>query len=245
MMKTTRTALVLALTVSALSVSAMPAKAASILYYSDFTVGTDRMAAALLALAGSHTTTTAASTADFATQIATGNYDLGIFFQQSSSGAGFNTAWTALSNFVDAGGRAIVADWTVPMGLSNSPAEMGFSYAGDANETEVTVTDASLATGIANPVALANPGWGIFSYGLNGTCAAVFGNGDCAVVSGAGGRVWLNGFLGDTFANGAQGQQLYTNEINTLLNPSVPEPATLALFGTGLLFASRRRRTTK
>ena len=59
------------------------ASAGSILYFNDYNVGTDRMAEALTGLSVTYDINTVISSADFATEIATGNYDLGILMIQN------------------------------------------------------------------------------------------------------------------------------------------------------------------
>jgi hypothetical protein len=187
----------------------------SILYFADAVVGTDRMPPALAA--SGYPVTTATSLADFATKIATGDYRLGILFEQNQSGSAYDTAFSALAAHIAAGGAAIAADWT-----RNGSHATAFqtSFAGSSNNATVTVTDQPLSVGVTNPVLLTNPGWGTFSYGMSGasgtTCAATFSNGQCAMVVGNGGRTIFNGFLSDT-PSAAQGQQLFLNQINAVL----------------------------
>lgn len=221
-----------------------PARAQSILYYVDLALGTDQMAAALTALPGSYTVTTATDPTDFATKIALGTFDLGIFFQQNSSGADYDAAFTALNTFVAGGGAAIATDWTRTDAHTTG---LGAMFTGNTNETTVTVTDPALAVGISNPVDLFNPGWSVFSTGLSGTTAATFASAEGAIVVGNGGRSIVNGFLSDTFVDGPEGVQLYTNEIvSVLATPVVPEPGSLAMLAGGGLafgvFALRRMR---
>ncbi|MCX6545027.1 MAG: PEP-CTERM sorting domain-containing protein [Acidobacteria bacterium] len=226
----------------AMTLGARAANASSILYFNDLNVGTDRMAAALVAVSGSHTVTTAADLASFTTLLTGGGYDLAIFFQQNSSGASFDSAWTAVAAHLAAGGAAIGADWTRTDGHASA---FSTAFTGTYNQGTVTVTAASLLTGITNPVSLYNPGWGVFSTDLTpGICAATFTNGDCAITFGSGTRAIFNGFLSDTFTDGATGTQLYVNEINTALGP-VPEPATLTLLGLGLAGVARAARKRK
>ncbi len=217
-------------------------QAAAILYYNDLNVGTDRMAQALATRAGmGDTVVFAANLADFATQIGGGGYQLGIFFQQNSSGAAHDAAHAALGAFVAGGGLGIAADWTRNNG---NAALYGAGFTGNVNQTQVTVTHAALLPGLVNPVSLFNPGWGVFSTGLNGgTSAAMFGNGESAIVLGNSDRSIFNGFLADTFVSGAQGQTLYENEISFLLGQTavIPEPGTLVVLGLGLLAWRRRR----
>ncbi len=235
--------------IALLAIAAIPASAQNILYYNDYNVGTDSMGAALAALPVAYTVTTASDASDFVTKLSGGGYDLAVFFQQNSSGSGYDDAFSALATFIGGGGSAIAADWTLNGGHS-AAFETGFT--GGTNETSLTVTDASLAAGLGNPVELYNPGWGIFSTGLNGgTSAAVFGSGDSAIVIGNSGKTIFNGFLSDTFVDGAAGVQLYTNEIGYVLGdrvpggPDVPEPGALAMLAgmglTGVGFVLSRR----
>lgn len=210
---------------------AQPSRAGDILYYNDFSLGTDQMSLALSALAGTHTTTLASDPTDFATQIATGNFDMGIFFQQNSSGGDYDAAWAALATHIGNGGYAIGADWTQN---NTHMAAFGASFGGTSNLNQFTITDPALLAGVGNPVDLTNPGWGVFSGDLNaigsGASGADFTGGLSAIVIGNGGNTYFNGFLSDTFTTGSQGVQLYINEINAAF-AAVPEPTTMALLG--------------
>jgi len=213
------------------------AMAGTILYYSDFSVGTDRMAQALAnpLIAGSHSVTTVGSSAAFQTAINTGNYDLGIFFAQNQTSSTYASAINALGNHVAGGGLAIYADWSRNDGLS---AQFGATFGASTNQTQMNISDAQIGSGLVNPVDLFNPGWGVFSTGLDLTSyvAATFGNGEGAIVVGNSGRSIVNGFLNDTFVTAAEGQQLYINEIQYAFGQvatPVPEPASMTMFGIG------------
>jgi hypothetical protein len=237
--------------VAMLVATAGQVQAGMILYYNDFSISTDRMSEALVGLSGTHTTTTATSLSDFTTRIATGDYELVIFFQQNSSGSDYDAAFAALATHISQGGLAIATDWT---GDATHSAAFQTDFTGGVNQTSFTVLDPALGTGLANPVTLTNPGWGVFSTDLSasgGTVAAQFANSTGAVVVGNGGRTIWNGFTNDSFINGSDGVQLYTNEINSVFAapPAVPEPSSLALFGIGACVAglgsARRRRREK
>lgn len=234
----------LVVAIATLVLTAGPSRAGTILYFSDGTLGTDRMAQALAspAVTGQHTVTTSPSLAAFTAAVATGNFDLVIFFEQNSNGAAYDAAWAAVAAHIAGGGLAIGDDWT----RSNThAAAFNTTFTNVNNQTGVTVTDPLLLTGITNPVDLFNPGWGAFSTGLTAdapaTSAATFANGNSAIVFNKTNGTIFNGFLSDTFVNGPEGQRLYTNQINAIfgLAPSgggsgsaaTPEPTTLVAFG--------------
>ncbi len=230
-------------------VAAGQVQAGTILYFSDFTLGTDRMAQALAnRVAGGDSVTTVSSAAAFQAQLTGGGYDLGIFMVQGSSG--YASAINSLGTFAIGGGKSIYADWSRNTGLA---AQFGASFTGNTNQTQMTITDPSLLAGLANPINLINPGWGVFSTGLSGgvSAATFVGNGESAITIGNSGRSIVNGFLTDTFSNGAEGVRLYENQIGYLLDTTapVPEPASLAVFGIAACVAGfgavRRRRSEK
>ncbi len=222
-------------------------KAGSILYFSDGTIGTDEMAAALAALSGTYSSTTAASASGFLTDLGTGSYQLAIFFDQDFLSTDYTAEFAALATFVQDGHLAIVDDWDTADG-SSVIAPLGADFTGDTNGSTMDLT--AFNASVTNPVTLTNPGWSIaFSTGLSldatfgDSIAATFTDlsGEGAIVTGNGGRSIVNGFLSDTA--GAPGEQIYINEINGVFS-TVPEPSTLTLAGLGLLcaFAYRRLR---
>lgn len=211
------------------------ANAAGILYWTDFDLGTNNMAAALSA--GGYTFTTATGEADFVTQVGAGGWDAVVFMNQNSSN---DAAQGAISTWVGGGGKAIYADWTRDNTVA---AFFDAAFTGNVNDTQVTVNG-----GLTNPVVLANAGWGIFSTGLSvlagGVSGGTFGNGDVAIVIGNDGNSIINGFLADSFADSAEGTQLYLDQLSALLDAqAVPEPGSLLLVGLALLaFAGSRRK---
>jgi hypothetical protein len=223
------------------------ARAGAILYFVDQNMGTDEMAAALAALSATDTTTVASSPLDFAAKIASGSYDLGIFSQQVfadfanpyTNGTDFSTALSALATFVSSGGKAIVDTWNPNILPSSYVSAFGANYTGATNEPAVSMT--SFNSGVTNPVSLSNPGYVTFSTGM--TLAAITGtsiagtfpfDGEAAVIVGNGGKSIVNGFLNDTA--GTPGEQIYENEINTLLPPvhGAPEPSSWSLIALGI-----------
>jgi hypothetical protein len=216
---------------------ALPAAATTVLYRNDLSLGTDQMAAALSAL-GLSVTTTSGDLSMFTLS----NYNLVVYFNQNSGTPAGDTA--ALDSYIAGGG--ILVPIVVNHFAAEVPTGVG-GYTGNTNLSLLTVgsqLDAGLMT---NPLALTNPGWGIFSYGITGSVSAgTFENGDSAIIIGNGGQTIFNGFLNDTF-DSTNGPTLYENEINlATMAAAVPEPATVALFGSALAgFAWLRRRSRK
>jgi len=228
-----RTLMKIFLAVMMLAALLGPAQAATdILYFNDYSVGTDRMGEALGGLGAGYSVTTVTSSSDFATQIASGAYDLGIFMVQDYQSSTYADGITALGAFVAEGGRSIYTDWSI----NNTYAGLfGAAWTGSLNESPVQVAFPPLEFWLQNPVYLTNPGWGTYSMGVSGaTVAATFPSTDGAIVLGNSGRSITNGFLTDTFVDGPSGVQLYINEIHYLTNP-VPVPGAIWLLGSGLL----------
>jgi hypothetical protein len=217
-----------------------------ILYYYDYMFGPDGMAAALSSLGSNYSVTTVSDSSEFETEIATGNYSLGIFFVQGYDASVYTSAINALGSFVAGGGKAIYADWSMNSALAS--ANFGVGFTGNFNENTMTVTMPELAAGLTNPVTITttDPGWGIYSTGLNsGTTAATFANGETAIAVSMGGRVTVNGFLSDTIADEATAVRLFQNSIHTVLGDAnaIPEPGSLiiwSLLGGFGVFLRRR-----
>ncbi len=216
--------------------------AGSFVYFNDHVVGTDRMAEALASLSGTNTVTTVTSSADFAAALSGGGYDLGILMIQNSGPSSYADGINALSAFVNAGGKAIYTDWTHDNGFASA---FGVQWTGNVNQGQVTVTDAGLSAGISGGVLnLVNPGWGVFSMGLQDATVAHFESGEGAIAFGNDGRTIVNGFLTDTFVDGVGGKQLYVNEIEAVMGEHVPDSAScllLVCLGMTGLLALRRR----
>jgi hypothetical protein len=184
-----------------------------VLYFVDFTTF-DTFGQAFAALG--ITPTVATSSFDFQTQLAAGGWDLVVVMDQNI----FDTSWDApLINYVNGGGRAIVASFTQPADVA---ATFGAIYTANVDQTPITPTVADpIWNGITSPFQLFNPGvYGTWSQGLTamgGQSIGTFPNGDSGLVIGNHRRTILNGFLEDTPTNTRQGIQLAENEINALL----------------------------
>lgn len=183
--------------------SAPPAVTFDVLYffdaYADATAETTYSTAFVDGIESEgHAVTTATDGADFDTKLASGNYDVAVYFNQSTVDFAIDEA--AFQVFVDDGGRAILTDWSQTAAVATT---FDASYTGNTNETSADLA-AALSTGITDPMTLTNPSgtWGTFSMGLTaeagGTSACTFGNGNSCLVFGNDGRTALLGFLADT-----------------------------------------------
>jgi hypothetical protein len=184
-----------------------------VLYYVDFTTF-DTFGQAFAALG--ITPTVATSSFDFKDQLAAGGWDLVVVMDQNI----FDQSWDVpVINYVNGGGRAIVASFTEPADVA---ATFGAIYTSNDDQNPITSTVADpIWNGITSPFQLSNPGvYGTWSQGLTaigGQSIGAFPNGDSALVIGNDRRTILNGFFEDTPVDTSQGIQLAENEINALL----------------------------
>ena len=226
--------------------TASPAAAQHVVYWTDHNVGTSAIPGAMSVLQGMMpglTVTAAGSQAEFNTLVASGGVDLAIFGEQN--GGVFSGSSSVLATFVANGGTVLGATWRGD-GMSAFFGATPIS----ANGTSISGSGA-LFTGLTSPVAITDAYWGTFSqgYATGAECLATLSSGGCAAVLGNGGRTLLLAPLFDTYADAGAGAQFVANGAGVLLGaaPTVtPEPATVALLGTGLLgmgaFGLRRRR---
>ena len=236
----------ISLALAASAALAAPAAAQNVVYWTDSNLGTNVIPGAMSVLQSMMpglTVTAASSQSEFNTLLASGGVDLAIFGEQGNSV--FDGSSSVLATFLAGGGRVMGATW-LP---SNMPAFF------DATRTSANygtiAGGGQLFAGLASPISLANPGWGVYAngYATTETCLATSGNGDCAAVLGNGGQTLLLGPLFDAYASEEDGARFVANGAGLLLDASptvTPEPATVALLGTGLLgmgaFGLRRRR---
>jgi hypothetical protein len=224
---------VLAVACSMLAVS-RPAQAQNVLWWTDFDLNGNVIPGALAARPGLFVHQ-ATDQGDFNTQLLSGIFNLAIFGEQD--GSVFDGSSAALTSFLFGGGKILGATW-----LDGTMATFFGAAMADRNQTQI-FGGGQLFTGVSTPIQLTNPGWGVFSQGYTGAgaCMATFGSGSCAAQVGNGGNTLLLGPLFDTYGDEhtqGNGEAFVGNGIDFLLGGQVvstPEPATLALFATGLV----------
>ena len=187
------------------------AHAADVLYCVDAVTGTDHMANALAA-SGHTVTTTTDMEGTCESEIATGFYDLVVVAIQSST--------YTMPNYVARvalGEPTIVQDWRIG-GDATVATAYGFGVTA-SNPTTVSSIDASINSGVAATIGLANPGWATYSWSVRSayTTLASFEDGNAAIAQS--GNVVFNGFLTDTPDVGSEAdlEQLYSNQIGLFL----------------------------
>jgi uncharacterized delta-60 repeat protein len=173
--------------------------AGSILFFTDLSLGINQLLQALTD--GGYNVTFTSNNTDFQNEIAIPNaYDAAFYFAQNLSPDPVSV--NLLANFAAAGNKVFYFDWT----LNNTLAALfDYSYTGNTNNTQVTVTDPQLTAALpANPFTLNNPGWSVFSTGMApiGTTQvlATFSNSDGAILSNPGRTIFIYGFISDAIA---------------------------------------------
>ena len=190
-----------------------------------YTTGTNANDYAVPALTNTgFNVTIATDYTDFNTKLASGNYALGVVFNNGGCcflGLDLQTT----QNFIANGGCMIFCDWELTQSFA---ALFEASFTGNGNITPMTITDPALAAGITNPVAILNTAWGTWSTALapagNGEVLATFPDGSAAIVRGNNAHTMLLGYLSDTPPD-ADRQKLLENVIKATTcggyNPSV------------------------
>jgi hypothetical protein len=229
-----------------------PAAAQNVIWFEDGLAGSSSFASGMTALGGAlpgASIYNATSVEEFFTMLNGGGYDLAVFGEHNqSTSAPF---LGDIGNYLAGGGRWLGTTWRTDTYMSL----MNASFFG-TNQATISDNGSAFYSSVwgTSPIALYNPGWGIFSqsYGTTGgsSCVGVFEDTGCAAVLGNGGRSLLLGPLADTYVNGNFGRDAVLNSSLFLLDAevvsTVPEPVTMTLIATGLagIAAARRRRKT-
>ncbi|RZL63507.1 MAG: autotransporter outer membrane beta-barrel domain-containing protein [Variovorax sp.] len=186
------------------------ALAGNVLYYADFGAASssDSMLAAFTAAGYSPANiAVAANSNDFVNLLASGPYDFIVYsIQGSSPGA----EQAAVQAYINAGGKVVGSSWT---DNGTNVAMFGAQSAGQ-NANTITSDGSAIFTGIPSPIALSNPGYGIYSVsytGLAGSTTAGQLGSAAAVVIGNTGQTALVGPLNDTYSDAAQGADFLAN----------------------------------
>ncbi|MDY0040416.1 MAG: C13 family peptidase [Desulforhabdus sp.] len=210
------------------------ASSRKVLYFCDYNFGNNWFPRALSQLGLDYTVAT--SYADFESKLSAGRYDLVILLMHNFGPGG--TRPTSLPNFeayLSGGGRAIFTDWYrdpryAPYFGITYVGGPGTSDLNGANDNSVNVTSPFLSSSTGSTMLLTNPGWSIFSVGMNlngaSKAASYAHNGYVAIAYTP--KTIINGPLKDTFADDDQGLALAKAEISRVLG-SRALPAILSL----------------
>jgi hypothetical protein len=173
---------------------------ATVVYFTDFSLGTDQVLAGLRELAeeGVIELTVETTRAGLRARLAD-DPDVLVYFNQNWWLEAADV--TSLVNWIQAGNKMIYSDWT-----RNSTVLAALETASGSghNQSSLTFSDLRVAEGVQQPMPIVNPGtgWNIFSTGLAPVGGAVsvctFPSGESCLVYGNQGRTVTVGFLNDT-----------------------------------------------
>ena len=198
-----------------------------------------------------YTVTQVSSNTAFATQVATGAYDLVVI--DLPHGGTDATSDTALATYINAGGRAIHFQWDPSAAIQaafqvavastfSAPLDV---FAWVSGDPVFNVPNSVLGLNVVQDGSGTNGqrvdpvGTAVALAGYTGAPAA----GQAAMVLGNDGRTIFNAFSTEDM-NTTQMVALYENQIISVLGgaASVPVPAPLLLIAAGLFFAASRKR---
>lgn len=229
------------------------ALAQTALYYADYEMTNERLHNGRTALNEMGVETTVLQSTSFATALAEGNYSVVVIESYSSSLQTEDI--TALINFIQDGGRAVVNYWNLN---SSSPLQAALGVSVGEGQSyysplPITVWEAGHAA-MAGVPGVFEPTSGDNYWTDNGDKLTLLSGslalagytespttGEAAIVLANDGRTIVNGFLAGDFAESDM-VALYKAQIMTVA--SIPEPSTYALLitGAGLLWLCGRRR---
>ena len=192
-------------------------RAADVLYYSDYVVGTDLMREALGELPETDRVVVSSTARAFENQLIFSKYDLVILVLQDEPKS--PSDYPQFRRYVEKGGRVIFSDANKNGDFARL---MGITYTRTANQSALYIYDKELSVGIdQNPIMLRNTGYHVWSVGVKeaGRSAALFSNTDGAIVMPDSSKI-VNAFAVDTPADKGAGVQLFANEISYLLRES-------------------------
>lgn len=180
-----------------------PLEGTTVLYFTDYVVGTDHIRGGLQALAdaGLIGLVVASSRSNMMDRLLD-QPDVVVHFNQDAEPS--SAQWGPLVNWVQDGNRLILADWQRNATILGALEATGGS--GAWNGDALVISDDRLAEGVQQPMPLLNPGWGGYSFGIgaagDGVSACTFNNGSSCMVLGNEGRTVALGFLADVVTEG-------------------------------------------
>jgi|LSQX01.3.fsa_nt_gb hypothetical protein len=194
--------------------------AADALLYIDLEHSDGKIPEALVHLG--YTVTVATDWYDFTNKLNTGNFGLAVGFNQNYQWEAWKPGLlTAFANYIANGGALVFNDWRMDNDFA-----MFFNaeYTGVYNQTPMHL-DPSIEYNVSNPMPLTNPGWNVFSTGVNATgdaeTLATFPNGNGAIIRSNNGKAIIIGYLTDT-PLAQDRQQLFENLFTAVAPPPIP-----------------------
>ena len=194
--------------------------AADALLYIDLEHSDGKIPEALIHLG--YTVTVATDWYDFTNKLNAGNFGLAVGFNQQYNWGDWKPGLlTAFTNYIAGGGALVFNDWKMD---NDFAVFFNAEYTGVYNQTPMHL-DPSIEYNVTNPMPLSNPGWYVFSTGVNATgdaeTLATFPNGNGAIIRSNNGKAIIIGYLTDT-PLAQDRQQLFENLFVAVAPPPIP-----------------------